>query len=76
MTDSADAPPRGLADRLVAVGGVVFLVGLLALGVVMVLFTRDGDAPGALAGLALLCPVGFAIAFSGLVVQARNRRRS
>lgn len=68
--------PRGLADRLVIGGGLVFLVGLLVLSVVMVLFARRGAAPGLLAALALLCPIGFAISFSGLVVQARERRRS
>jgi hypothetical protein len=68
-------PARGLADRLVIGGGIVFLVGLLTLALVMLLFARDGGAPGALAGLALLCPIGFAISFSGLVVQARGRRR-
>ncbi|MFN0284455.1 MAG: hypothetical protein ACKVZ6_21090 [Kineosporiaceae bacterium] len=68
-------PERGLADRLVIGGGIVFLVGLLTLSLVMVLFARDGDAPGAIAVLALLCPIGFAISFSGLVVQARQRRR-
>lgn len=69
-------PPRGLADRLVIGGGVVFILGLLALAVAMVLFARRGAAPGVLAGLALLCPIGFAISFSGLVVQVRERKKS
>ena len=79
MTDPTPAPPafgRGLADRLVIGGGVVFVVGLLALALAMVLFVREGIAPGIVAGAALLCPIGFAISFWGLVVQARERRRS
>ena len=79
MSDPTPPPPgfgRGLADRLVIGGGVVFVVGLLALSLAMVLFVRDGIAPGVVAGLALLCPLGFGISFWGLVVQARERRRS
>ena len=64
----------GTADRLVVTGGVVFLVGLLALAATLALWGRDGSAPGAAAAAALLCPVGFAISFAGLVVQARGRR--
>ena len=63
------------AGRLVAAGGVVFLVGLLALGVTLAMWARQGSAPGVLAALALLCPVGFAVSFAGLVVQARAGRR-
>jgi hypothetical protein len=71
-----DPPPADrLSGRLVAAGGVVFLVGLLALGVALALWAKRGSAPGGLAALALLCPVGFAVAFAGLVVQARAGRR-
>lgn len=78
MSTDPTPPTRstGLADRLVIGGGVVFIAGLLALAVVMVIFAEKGSSPGALAGLALLCPIGFAISFWGLVVQARERRRS
>ena len=80
MTDPSPAPPSGfgrsLSDRLVIGGGAVFVVGLLAVALALLLFARDGIAPGVVAGLALLCPIGFAIAFSGLVVQVRERRRS
>lgn len=72
---SPAVPQKGLADRLVIGGGLVFLVGIVVLTVVMVLFARRGDAPGWLAALALLCPIGFGISFSGLVVQARQRGR-
>jgi hypothetical protein len=80
VNDPSPAPQpgfgRNLSDRLVIGGGVVFVVGLLALALAMVLFVREGLAPGVVAGLAMLCPIGFAISFWGLVVQARERRRS
>lgn len=80
VSDPSTAPQAGsgrsLADKLVIGGGAVFVAGLLALALAMVLFVRDGLAPGVVAGLALLCPIGFAVSFSGLVVQARERRRS
>jgi len=69
------SPGDRRAGRLVAVGAVVFLAGLLALGVTIALWARQGSAPGAIAALALLCPVGFAVSFAGLVVQARAGRR-
>ncbi|HYJ75254.1 MAG TPA: hypothetical protein VEV65_06610 [Kineosporiaceae bacterium] len=64
-----------LSGRLVAAGGVVFLAGLVALGIALALWAKRGSAPGGLAALALLCPIGFAVAFAGLVVQARAGRR-
>ncbi len=67
--------PDRLSGRLVIAGGVVFLAGLIALGATLALWGRHGSAPGVLAALALLCPVGFALAFAGLVVQARAGRR-
>jgi hypothetical protein len=67
--------PDRISGRLVVAGGVVFLAGLLALGLTLALWARNGSAPGALAALALLCPVGFAVAFAGLVVQVRAGRR-
>jgi hypothetical protein len=68
-------PPRGSADRLVLAGGVVFLLGLIALGVAMLISVRRGSAPVAIAALTLLIPIGLAISFSGLVVQFRGRNR-
>src|SRR3954447_15307739 len=67
--------PERLSGRLVAAGGVIFLVGLLALGMALAVWARSGSAPGGLAALALLCPIGFAVSFAGLVVQARDGRR-
>jgi hypothetical protein len=68
-------PTERLSDRLVVTGGVVFGVGLLALGIALAFWAKHGSAPGGLAALALLCPIGFAVAFTGLVVQARAGRR-
>jgi hypothetical protein len=68
-------PPRGRADRLVVAGGVVFLLGLIALGVAMLISVKLGSAPGLVAAFTVLIPIGLAISFSGLVVQFRNRRR-
>ncbi|HEX2804668.1 MAG TPA: hypothetical protein VHN80_00685 [Kineosporiaceae bacterium] len=68
-------PPRGSADRLVVAGGVVILLGLAALGAAMLISVKRGSAPGAIAVLTLLIPIGLAISFSGLVVQFRDRRR-
>jgi hypothetical protein len=68
-------PPDRLSGRLVVAGGMVFLAGLLALGLALALWARHGSAPGAVAALALLCPIGFAVSFAGLVVQARAGRR-
>ena len=65
----------GLPDRLVIAGGVLFLLGILALGVTLALWGRSGETPGIAAALALLCPIGFAVSFAGLVVQARRRGR-
>jgi hypothetical protein len=72
---TAPRPADRLSGRLVAVGGVVFLAGLAALGIALALWAKRGSAPGGLAALALLCPIGFAVAFAGLVVQARAGRR-
>ena len=71
----SDRAPQPPAARLVMIGGVVFLAGLVALGITLALWARRGSAPGGLAALALLCPVGFAVSFAGLVVQARSGRR-
>jgi hypothetical protein len=75
-----DLSPRqdrrpGTADRLVMAGGVIFLLGLVALGVTLAVWGGGERVPLAAAGAALLCPVGFAVSFAGLVVQARERRR-
>ena len=73
-------PPRDAgsrtADRLVLAGGVVLILGLLGLGVTLAIAARGGSVPAAGPLLAGLCPLGLAISFAGLVVQARHRSRS
>ncbi len=69
------APPERLSARLVVAGGLVFFVGTVALALTLALWVKRGSSPGALAALALLCPIGFALAFAGLVVQVRAARR-
>ena len=73
---SASRPAAGLqrSDRFVMGGAVVFVLGLMLLALVMVLWSSGRDVPGLLAATPLLCPVGFAVSFWGLVLQARERR--
>lgn len=79
-------PPRA-GDRLVRVGALVFLAGLLAIGVIFVPFAIDLARGGARyaqsrrneRGVALnlatfLACAGFGIALVGLVRQARESR--
>ena len=70
------APRRpGRGDRLVAVGAIVFTVGLLATLVTMVPFFIGSDPfPTAVYLVALLAPVGFALALAGLLRAARSQR--
>ena len=64
----------GRGDGLVAVGAIVFTVGLLATLVTMVPFFVGSDPfPTAVYLLALLAPVGFAVALVGLLRAARSR---
>ena len=70
------APRRtGRGDRLVALGAIVFTVGLLATLVTMVPFFIGSDPfPTAVYLIALLAPVGFALALAGLLRAARSPR--
>ena len=74
----SDAPRRNRAgDRLVAVGAMVFMVGLLATLVTMVPFFVGSDPfPTAVYLVALLAPVGLAVALTGLLRSARSHRDS
>ena len=69
------APRRSAADALLVVGGVVFVVGLAAVLGTFALWGRAGTLVGVVNGLTFLAPLGFAVAFGGLVVSARTRRR-
>ena len=72
---SAAPQPIGRGDRLVALGAVVFTVGLLATLVTMVPFFIGSDPlPTAVYLIALLAPVGFALALAGLLRTARSHR--
>ena len=69
---ATNAPRR--VDRLVAVGAVIFLVGVASVAVVLALFlTGTKDVPLALTLGASLLPVGFALALLGILSSARGR---
>lgn len=70
------SPRRGhRGDRLVAVGAVVFTVGLLATLVTMVpFFVGSEPFPTPVYLVSLLAPVGFALALAGLLRAARSHR--
>ncbi len=57
----------------IAVGAVLFVIGLLAIGVIMVLFaTGAHDLPLWLNLTAMLAPVGFGIGLIGIFAEARS----
>ena len=56
-------------------GAVLFVIGLLAVGVIMVLFaTGAHDLPLWLNLTAMLAPVGFGIGLFGIFLEARSGR--
>ncbi len=72
---SAARKRTGRGDRLVAVGALVFTVGLLATLVTLVpFFVGSEPFPTAVYLVALLAPVGFALALTGLLCSARSHR--
>ena len=69
---SPDAPRR--IDRLVAVGAVIFVAGVVCVTAVLALFlTGSRDVPLVLTLGASLLPVGFALALLGIASSARGR---
>jgi hypothetical protein len=59
----------------IAVGAVLFVIGLLAIGVIMVLFTTGAqDLPLWLNLTAMLAPVGFGVGLIGIYGEARSGR--
>ena len=75
----ASGEGRAPGGGLVAVGTVLFLVGLVAVSVAVVpvlLGTsgRAGDVPAVLAGT--LLPLGLGLALGGVLRSARARRRA
>lgn len=73
------APERsGDGSRLVAVGAVLFGLGVVAVvvAVVPVLLGADTGPTGAVTVASVLLPLGFALALLGLLRGARARRRA
>ena len=75
MPRQDDDDIRRPGDRLVQVGGILFVVGAVALlaTVAPLLLGRD-RLPVAFYLLALLAPLGFGTALTGILVGARARR--
>lgn len=74
VTVSDAARSRWTAERLLVAGGLAVLVGIMALGLALALSARSGSAPAALLLVGALAPIGFALAFAGLVRQGRSGR--
>lgn len=71
----ATGPARRPGERLVAAGAALFALGTLAaVATVVPLFLGLPRLPTAAYLLAMLAPVGFALALAGLVRAARSRR--
>jgi UDP-N-acetylmuramyl pentapeptide phosphotransferase/UDP-N-acetylglucosamine-1-phosphate transferase len=78
MTAKAPSPsgrtPAG--ERLVRVGGVLFVVGVLAAALTVAPFLTGGERlPTAAYVASMLAPVGFGLALTGIVRDIRARRR-
>ena len=72
-TPTSDKRP---GDRLVQVGGVVFVLGAVACLVTVAPLLLGADPfPLVAYLLALLAPLGLGLALAGIVVSARARRR-
>ena len=66
---------RRLPTGLLGVGVTLFLVGLIAVGVIMVLFaTGSHDLPLWLNLTAMLAPVGFGLGLVAILREARSDR--
>jgi hypothetical protein len=70
------SPDLTKADRLVRVGSIIFLIGLVTVLIVVVpFFFGVDDAPEALNAIAAVClPLGFGLALYGLWRTARAER--
>ncbi|RKS68517.1 hypothetical protein CLV35_3645 [Motilibacter peucedani] len=70
-----DRDTPGPGDRWVVVGGVIFVAGALAcVAAVVPLLLGTDPLPVLVYLLALLAPLGFAVALCGLLVGVRARR--
>lgn len=75
MTHAAPDRPRP-GERMVRAGAAVFAVGLAAVAVALLLFvTGRADVPLWLTLLAVLLPLGLAVALVGLLRAASAARR-
>jgi hypothetical protein len=71
------APDPRAGDRLVGVGAVVFVVGLLATLVTLVpFFLNTEPMPTSVYLIAMLTPVGLGLALAGILRSARAESRS
>jgi hypothetical protein len=70
------SPASSSADRVLRIGGVITVVGLLFTVIAMLpLVFPSLELPGAMWFLAMLTGVGLIVVFVGLAMGARGRRR-
>ena len=70
------ASERAPGDRMLRIGAVVTVIGLLCTGVAMLpLLVPDLELPSIWWFLSMITGVGLALVIAGLAVSARSRRR-
>jgi hypothetical protein len=70
------APQRSPGDRLLRIGAVVTVIGLLCTGIAMLpLLIPDLELPSVWWFLSMITGVGLALVIAGLAVSARSRGR-
>ena len=70
------APTRAPGDRILRVGAVVTVIGLICTLIAMIpLVAPSVDLPSAWWFLSMITGVGLALVIVGLAVSARSRRR-
>jgi hypothetical protein len=70
------SPATSSADRVLRIGGVITVVGLLFTVIAMLpLLIPSLELPGAMWFLAMLTGVGLIVVFVGLAMGAHGRRR-
>ncbi len=77
FSPAAPRQPRRQVSGLAKSGVVLFVIGLLAVAVIMVLFaTGSTELPLWLNLVAMLAPVGFGLGLIGIFLEARDSRRA